>query len=292
MIIQFPLNDNPYNQKKLWYAEKLRPSSMTGVTLLEPDLLVCSSYWMREIYLVKFDDEKYEILDKQSTLSNNKPTQTELLDSFKTLDGYKVIASNFSNHPLSCYEVKNNKIKFLNSFPNIELGICHGVKIYSHDKIFAAVSGCSNPNKGIYGFKDSVSKPYFHLIHNWLCKDLGFLDDSRMVVLTCSSAPNENQKRIYDTALEVYDITKNSKIIDRIEFKNTHADSIKIVNNDIFVTVEEVETNGSVWKFKFDSKLHFIEKIGQYSFPHGIDVKFGLIAVTEYGNSTVVISKI
>ena len=292
MKIEFPINQNPYNQKKLWFAEKLRPSSMTGVTLLEPGLLVCSSYCMREIYLVKFDESSYEIIDKQTTLSNKKPTQTELLDSKKTADGFKVVSSNFSNHPLSLYEVKNQKIKFLSSFPNIEFGICHGVKFYSENKVFTSFSGCSNPHKGVYGFEEGKSKPFFNLKHNWLCKDIGFLNEHIMVVLTCSSAPHDSQKRIYDTAIEVYDIKNEKEIIDRVELKYSHADAIKIHKNNIFVTIEEVDNCGSVWQFQFDKKLQFINKIGNYSFPHGIDIKFGLIAVTEYGNSTVVLSKL
>jgi hypothetical protein len=113
-----------------------------------------------------------------------------------------------------------------------------------------------------------------------------------MIVLLCNSAPHDNEKRIYDTAIEVYNIQKQPALIDRMEFKNTHADALKILNNSIFVTIEEAYNDGSVWEFEYDKKLNFIKKIGNYSFPHGIDIKFDLIAVTEYGKSTVVISKI
>lgn len=292
MIIEFPINENPYNQSKLWFADKIRPSSMTGVTLLEPGLLVCSSHWMREIYLVNFDESNFEIIDKQTTISKNMPIQTELLDSVRTKHGHRVFASNFSNHPISSYEVRDGKIRFQRSFPETELGICHGVKFHSDDKFFVAISGVSNPNKGVYGFSESKSEPFFHLRHDWLCKDIGFLDENTMVLLVCSGAPNKNERRIYNTAIEVYDIKGKNRLLHRSEFKETHADSVKVHEGRVFVTVEEAVGDGMVWEFEFDNTLNFVRNLGQYSFPHGIDIKFGVSAVTEYGRSTVVISEI
>ena len=56
--------------------------------------------------------------------------------------------------------------------------------------------------------------------------------------------------------------------------------------------IEEAVGDGTVWEFEFDNTLNFVRNLGQYSFPHGIDIKFGMSAVTEYGRSTVVISEI
>ena len=66
-------------------------------------------------------------------------------------------------------------------------------------------------------------------------------------------------------------------------FKDAHIDSIIYYENRLYFTDQY---NNKVIVCDPES-LDILEEIGGYDFPHGIDVNFGILAVTNYGSNTV-----
>lgn len=312
MIIPFEIDKKSSNEQELYYGDKKRFSTMTSVILITPNLLVGSSYYSREIYLVSFDieDETYKVLDTISTCGDAKmevPGPTDLIDYRLCDNGTKqLILSNFNQCSMSIYEIIDNdkKIKQVRTIINTEYGNCHGISYYPGDKdiIFVGTSGTRNPNCGAYAINlmDDSPKPFFGIKEKgWLCKDVCFMNSNNVFVLYCDSAPNPHIRRRYSAKIALYYIDMNPDVLEygkisEHKIEQHHADAIKYHNGKLYVTVEGVDTPGRVYILDIDNKsgdMSFAGDIKGYCFPHGIDIKYGMIAISEYGKSDIVINK-
>lgn len=93
MKIKFPIDKFNYDDKELFYGEKKRYSSMTSIVFITKNILVCSSFHNRKIYLIEFDldKEKYNLLHSTDSIGLlNKPFSTDLID----FNGKYIVTSN------------------------------------------------------------------------------------------------------------------------------------------------------------------------------------------------------
>ena len=311
MIIQFE-NENPYNELKLFYGDKERWSTMTSVVFITPQLLVCASYCARKLYLVKFDLEQdtYEILDGIDTVGDSEGKEsgsTDLIDYAQLGDRTKrIVTSNFTQSSISIYHIVENdtKLKYIKSIVNEQCGPCHGISFHYSNKdiVFFGTSGTKNPYPAAYAIDISKKnpKPFFAVYEKgWLAKDICFMNKNNMFVLYCNSAPNPNEIRRYATKIVHYyidiDSGENGKICD-IQIDEHHADCCLYTGGHLYVTVEsaDADTNGKVLIYNVDQRtgaLVYKTSIQGFHFPHGIDLNYGMLAVTEYGNNDIVIIK-
>lgn len=307
MIIPFELDKEKCKKDLLYYGDKQRYSSMTGIVFINEHLFVCSSFCMREMYLVEFNLDKntYSILDTIDTLGENgKPCTTDLIDLYIDENGkIELITSDFSSSSISIYELVNyKKLKYIKSITNKVCGHCHGISYYPQNKdiIVFTTTGTKNPYCGTYAInKNKSSNPFFGIREEgWLGKDVTFVNDKIMAVLYCDSAPNPRIKRYYSTRMVIYEVDifgNKSRKLDEFKIDRHHVDSCIYRNGKIYITIEGVEEEGRIMVFDIDTKTgklkHTRDIKNNYFFPHGIDIKFGMIAVTEYGRSDVIINK-
>lgn len=312
LVIPFSVEGTEY--PKLFFGEKQRYSSMTSVAFINEHLLACASYCMHELYLVRFDlpSKMYEVLDSIETTggADNESGPTDILCYRQQSDGRHILlASDFNNCSVTLYEVllSDHKLKHLRSIWNRGCGFCHGVSFYPNDEdvLFFTTSGTTNPLCGVYGIRCSEEEhplPFFAMQETgWLAKDVTFVDDNMMVAAFCNSAPDPNEQRFYDTKLVVYQVDvqgNKSRPLDEFLLPQHHVDSVIYKDENLYATVEGAEQQGRVMVFKVDrvtGKLQHKRDIDGFFFPHGVDVlpqpqpQHNLIAVSEYGNSTVII---
>lgn len=94
---------------------------------------------------------------------------------------------------------------------------------------------------------------------------------------------------MYNVNIETNDIEK----LYELDFDvNCHGDCIQYYNNKLYVTIQEMNNEGFIYEILInENQLILNRKISGYSFPHGLNMKYGLIGVSEYGNNCVSISK-
>jgi len=289
MKIEFQIRNNPFNQVELYFGDKKRFSTLTSVVLLTPNLLVVCSYYSRQIFLISFDINlnSYQILDTKYTYSNKLIVSTDLID----YNGEYIVTSNFMSRSISMYKIINNKIIFIKSISNINLGYHHGVKFYPKDKniIFFTTSGTKNKKCGIYAINLEDKKPIPFLSiteNNMLTKDVCFSEDF-MYGIYSENAPKSTDKVFYSSKVVKYEFSleKMETKVKELILPECHVDCIQYYKNKIYITVEDIKTNGFI--YELDENLNLLRKLGNFSFPHGLDIKFNMFAITEYGTSTL-----
>jgi hypothetical protein len=293
MIINFDL-ESIYKDTKLFYGNKDRYSSLTGVIFISSNLLVACSYFNRRIYLIHFDLEKntYEILHTINTInSKREKVVSDLLD----YNGKYIVTSNLVDCSISLYYIIDNKLHYKKTITNKNLGLCHGISFHPSvkDIVFFTTSGTKNPNCGIYGLNTIDNKIIVSVTeNNLLAKDVCFsVDGNKMYGIYSESAPSGIEKRVYSGKLVIYNInlqSEKNKIIKKSELLllNCHVDAIKVKDDKIYITAQELDADGYIYELiENDEKIILLNKFGNYDFPHGIDINFDMLGVTEYGKN-------
>ena len=114
-------------------------------------------------------------------------------------------------------------------------------------------------------------------------KDVCIVGDVLFIVCA-ASLPQIGQTTVIKESI-VYAFDKNT--LEKIDEATFHGqtDSIVVNGEDGFITVQGDDT---VMHFKFvDNKLHIEKRISGFNFPHGIDYKNNMIAITNYGDNTI-----
>ena len=279
----------------LYYGDETRYSSMTSVALITNKLLACASYCMSQLYLVEFDlpTQTSTILETLDTVAG----PSDLLVFREKNGNHELITSDFENSSISLYEIIGSKLCYRKTISNTACGPCHGISYYPYDDdvIVFTTSGTKNPLCGVYAINTNNSQIFFGLINEgWLGKDVTFVNENIMVALFCNSAPNPMIKRYYDSKIVVYqvDLKGNRSLkLTELVIKRHHGDSCKYKGGKLYVTLQNADTQtGKVLVLDVDNitgMLTQVTELQNYSFPHGVDVYNNMIAVSEYGTSTI-----
>jgi len=124
-----------------------------------------------------------------------------------------------------------------------------------------------------------------------LIKSTRFLDDNHIVVSGGGGLISTTDKnKSYDGYLAVYSLP-DFKCLDLVTIKVAQTDDITVYNGFIYSMLQGA-TEAKVCKYKFDGKLQKLEEIVVGGFPHGIDARKGLLAVTSMSRSSVQLIRI
>lgn len=296
MKINFSL-DVKNDDKLLFYGNKNRWSSLTGIVFISNNLLVTNSFYNRKLYLIEFDIDKnsYNIISNIDTINSKKQTVVTDLVHY---NGNHIVTSNLLDCSVSLYKIYEKKLIYLKTIENKHLGLCHGVHFYplQSNILFFATSGTSNPNCGIYGINLKNKNPFISITeNNLLAKDLCFTPDGKLMFgIYSESAPSATEKRFYSSKVVMYNVNSLTSISKKndLYLPNCHIDCIKHFDNKIYITSQELEDGGYIYEISYnDEMMEIINKKGPYQFPHGLDISFNLIAITEYGTNCLTIEK-
>lgn len=267
----------------VYVGDRVRPSTATSIVLLSPNILACCHFNGCRIFLIEFDIIKstYKLIYETETLYNGKKTETDLMHT--DLEG-NIVVSNFYEKTCSLYKYDNKQIKFFKDLKTRIGDFVHGVKFYNSD----TVAVTSRKKQGGVHFIDCIEdKVIFKLLANGLSvQDVCFLSPNILAMISSTGSPTMKKNPIYHSMLHIIEFNmakKTSKILQERFFENSHFDNIVEYEDVLYFT--DQYNNKVISCYSKNIKLS--HDILGFNFPHGIDVKFDLMAVTNYGNNTI-----
>jgi WD40 repeat protein len=244
------------------------------------------------VYLVRYDlaSGRHEIEDCIPTRFGEHDVSTDLLDGDNR---GRFATSNCTHGSVSIYRLKKNRLEFERDLPipEKEPGFCHGVKFVPDGEILCATTTMQATSvyflhvasgEIVYKFRDG----------DWRPKDVCFLDDSRIIVIYTQGTPSFGEATPYDSkaSLIALDLGARRHEVIREFMISGHVDCCRRLGRRVYIT------NGSrdcVMILRLEGNTLTLDReLRGYYFPHGIDVLPGLLAVTNYGSNTIVLSKL
>jgi len=278
-----PISEVEAVAEMVYVGDHVRPSSTTSVYLLDSNTLACCHFDGCKIILLRFDINAgaYRFLQCSDTTFNQKKVQTDLMSG----DGNgNLVVSNGHQQTCTLYRYENEKIKFLRDL-NSKIGnFVHGVKFYTPD-IVAMTSRYESG--GVYFIDSKTGRILYKLQTPGVSvQDICFLSENCMAILYTLGSPTFVASNIYSSVLQIVNFgmgKPGAQIVKEKLFKDAHLDSIILYENRLYFTDQY---NNKVIVADPES-LNIFDEIGGYGFPHGIDVNYGILAVTNYGSNTV-----
>jgi len=269
-------------------GDHARHSNLTSVQFLSDDLMACGSFNGCRIDLVSMNKESGTLKRLHSAPGTyaRKRVQNDLLGA--SASGEFFATSNFHSGSSTLYSHDGQKIFRVRDFPLRLKGYVHGVRFYN-DRVLA-LTACSGP-MGVHFFDVESGAHLLAIKIARKCQDIIFLSPTRMLVLAVTGHPQFASFPIYDSEIWVVDFdlkTGKHEIRGGRRYNKTHYDAGAIHEGTLFITDQY---NNRLQMIDLDT----LEKVGSFSgydFPHGIDIRNGLLAVTNYGTSTLTIDKL
>ena len=270
--------------RPVYLERRGRYATVTSVKFLDAETLVCASFLEKKLYLVRFDAKRKtsQILDEIATTHRGVPVETDLADADPA--GENVIVSNFHHGSFTQFRRDGDRLVHVRDLAfGLTASKVHGVKYLTPD-VFAGTLG-SRPT-GVRFFDLIRTKPMLQVDLPLKSQDVSFLSDREMIVLAVHGAPTRKRQKPYASELArvTFDFDTGAfEIGVRRIFEDTHFDASVIHAGRLWLTDQR---NDCVKLFDPDS-LDEIGRIDGYDFPHGIDLEFGMLAVTNYGANTI-----
>lgn len=287
--LQIKLDDmNPYGHQALFIGGLSRLATATSVKILDRDTIACCHFIGRKIYLIRIgrDLSGWQVLDCTDTVFNGKPEVTDLCDA--DADG-NIIVSHFHRHECSQYQRVGERILFVRDLPFNVGDFVHGVKFYRPDVI--AITVVRGPFTGVNFYSLRSMERLLHVPMPVKTQDVAFLSDRSMVVITAAGAPKRQAQALYPTGIHRVNFSLEEQaheIVAGASFEGCHFDSVVHHEGRLYVT----DQGNDCVRILDPVDLGQIGEIRGYDFPHGLDIRHGMIAVTNYGNNTVDIRRL
>ncbi|MFI4939724.1 MAG: YncE family protein [Burkholderiales bacterium] len=278
-----PINEIESFAEMVYVGDHVRPSSITSIVLLSPDTLACCHFDGCKIMLIRFDLDHgtYNLLQCSDTTFNQKKCRTDLMATDR--QGNLVVSN---GHEQSCtlYRYENEQIRHVRDLHSTIGNFAHGVKFYTPD----IVAVTSRWDRGGTFFIDCKTGNivYYLRTPGVSVQDICFLPGNRAAMLYTLGSPTYGPRTIYPSILQLIDFEigrESSPILKEINFKDSHIDSIVSYENRLYFTDQY---NNRVIVCNAEN-LDILDEIGGYDFPHGIDVNYDILAVTNYGSNSV-----
>lgn len=257
-------------------GNRKRFSTATAVAFITDTLLVSAAFNTKKLYIIELTENGHNILQEVKT--KHSP------DLMKYKNGV-ILTSDYPhgepNGHASIYDFVDGKIVFRKEIALINTK-AHGCEIVDNNTII--ITSNSDHNRGIM-FLDVATgalKQNFNNLQHYP-KDVCIAGDYLFTVCAASLPQIGQTTVIRESIIYVFDKNTLQKI-DEVTFHG-QTDSIVINGDDGFITIQG---DDEVLHFKFiENKLSIVKRIGGFSFPHGIDVYNGKIAITNYGDNTI-----
>jgi 6-phosphogluconolactonase (cycloisomerase 2 family) len=286
--LTIPIDDIKTPKPTVYIGNKGRHSTATSVALMKPDVLVVCHFDGCRMFALHFDIESgaYRKISELPTTFSGKPCETDLMAANE--DGL-IATSNFYLNTCSRYQFDQDGISFLRDLPYDATDRVHGIKFYKKNVIALTTRG---KVAGVHFFDTENCTPTYQIrIPNQSVQDVCFVKDGLAVILSTHGHPNLRPFKIYNSSLYLVRFhygNPSLSVLAEKTLKDSHLACVSLHGNYLFVTDQ---FNNAVRVFEAQD-LNEITQIKGYDFPHGCDTKFNILAVTNYGNNTVTLSKI
>lgn len=272
------------NWQARYVGGRARYATASSVRFLDAHTLVCCSLLGRVIYLIRFDLDgaRYEVLDRQTTLYAGRSTETDLCD----VDGRGyVVTSNCESSSLSLYRRVGDEIQYVRDLPTGLLGnFCHGVRFWAPDVV---VTTTLREPRGAHFFDLASMRSLLYVATDRLPKDVCILSGDRAVLITTDGSPElarvEEQRRSEIVVVRVDLTERRHVVIGRQLCDAGQLDSIVAYADRLYV----VDSHGGRVLVVDASTLQQVDQVEGLDVPHGIDVNYGMMAITCYGTNSI-----
>jgi hypothetical protein len=249
------------------------------------------------LYLIQFNDDSFTILHTVQTESNGKPYCSELMDY--NANTHELIVSVY-NSVLLLYKITDDKIQHIRTIlpPANVVGPIHGVKFHPRlQNTFVIATIHNNKTAGIYYLNLTGDVILQYHSNEWYCKDIAFIDDEEngeyIIGIFSNGKVTKNTANGYNTKIVIFRVENNLlQLISEKYIENYHSDSCVYKSGKLYLTLQGFEY-GEVRMYNIKSnEIQLTNTITDLNFPHGIDVLNNKIAITSYGNISVIIKHI
>jgi WD40 repeat protein len=271
-----------------WFRRMSRYDTLTDVKFLNEDTLICANRECGKIYLIKFslNPTQANVIFKTDTVFNNN---LKYIDLFFVNNDLIYFVS--LDNTIGCLKLENNRLIKHNLITVPGNFYFHSITFHPTDKDIVYLAGALyNPKLVVFNIK---TKEILHEISlknmpGQLLKDVKFLNENTIAVSGSGGLISKtNKNQTYTSKLGVYN-SNTFEPLDVIEFENSHTDGLGIdEQNNIYIACQG-DSSENILKFKFeDNKLVKLKGYSLPQFPHGFDVKYGLIASSSMKNSSI-----
>jgi hypothetical protein len=274
-------------------GQRSRLSSCSSVKFVDKGRLVACNLAGQRMYLIRYDLEsgRHEVEHCIPTQFGGEAVRTDLLDGDNK---GRFATSNCEQGSISIYRLNGKRLNFEKDLPIPEknAGFCHGVSFVPPDGDIICATTLKG-NTSVYFLRVGSGEVIFKFRENgWRPKDVCFLDSSRMVVIYSYATPSYIEAAPYDSKVSLIALdlrAKRHKVISEFMISG-HVDCCRHLGESVYIT------NGSrdcVMIFRLEGGTLTLDgELPGYYFPHGIDLMPGLLAVTNYGSNTIVLTRI
>jgi WD40 repeat protein len=237
------------------------------------------------MHLVHFDlnNQTYQVICSTDTTYEGQKCETDLL----AIDDHgNIIATNFNQNTCSLYTYTHDKIVHTRDLSYNAGNRVHGLRFVNASTV--AVT-CRLDQSGVHFFDINTCKQVaLYKTTDTSIQDLCLLPRDVFAMISGDGTPLLRPDLIYSSCLSLikYNLKQNqfNRTIQK-EFPASHFDNIIHYNNTLYITDQY---NNRVVRVDAQT-LQDVGDLTGYNFPHGIDVNYGMIAVTNYGNNTIII---
>jgi hypothetical protein len=293
---------NIYNVIPKYFGNESRHETLTDVKFLDNKTLIIANRQTATMYYVEFDlkTKRFDILDRLSLTYTipgikfkngkfQKRSFPDLID-LMTIKGNTIYYVSLQN-TIGQVDIINKKlikrnlvvIPGQNAFHSITF---HPIK--SHMMYLSSAMYAPTRKLVVYNSLTSEKKDIILPgLEGCLIKDTKFLKDGRIIISGSNGMISiKNDNKVYDGFIGMY--TPDFKCIDLVKIPNIQNDGVSISNDLIYLTTQGSTGAGKIMKYKVvDNKLESDGEIEIGGFPHGIDVRNNLLAVTSMTHSSV-----
>jgi tetratricopeptide (TPR) repeat protein len=277
---------NQCGRAPLYIHRRARSATSTSVKLLDRNTFVSCSFVGQRAYLVRFDEERgtSEVVGSVDTTYAGEKVETDSCDA--DADG-NVITTNFYLGNATLYRCRGGQIAHVRDLPLNLGGFVHGVKFF-RPGIFAVTA--ASGRTGVHFFSLDSCAPLLHVPSDLKTQDIHFLSERRMVVLFACGAPKTQHGAKYHSEVHIVDFRledRTFKVVARMTYENAHLDCCASAGGKLYITDQY---NDRVMVLD-PQTLKPLGQFGGYDFPHGIDIRFDTLAVSNYGSNRVRIQR-
>lgn len=293
---------NIYNITKKYFGNEGRLESITDVKFLDDRTLIIGNRLAAIMYYVEFDlDTKtFTVLDRLSLtytrpglqLKNGrfqKSSFPDLID-LMTIKGKSIFYVSLQT-TIGRVDIVNKKLVKRDLVVVPGDNAFHSITFHPVQTHMMYLSSAMHERTRKLVVRNSLTSEKTDIIlpglEGCLVKDTKFLSDGRIVISGSNGMIScYDNNKVYDGFIGLY--APNFNCLDLIKIPDIQNDGVCVYDDLIYLTVQGVSGDGTVMKYKVvDNKLQPDGKLDIGGFPHGIDARNGLLAVTSMTRSSI-----
>lgn len=275
---------------------------MTDVKFFDDTTLVLSNRMAAVLHLVEFNlcTGSFTILDRLllryekgprvlTPTGSKKVSYTKLVDHIN-IQRNRIYYVSLDN-TIGIVDIINRKFVKRSLLQIKDRVYFHGIDFHPSNPNLAYLSGALHTPKLVLLNMTTVAVQSIILpgLEGRVIKATRFLDKKHLVVIAGGgriSSTEDEKTRSYDGYIGVYSLP-DFKCLDLVTLTVAQSDDVAVYNGFIYA-ITQGQSVAIVLKYEFDgSKLKKLDEFVVGGFPHGIDVRNGVLAVTSMTRSSV-----